>query len=388
MRKIPTRRLHKPSGQDRCRFMGRDYYFGKHGSEESDRRYKQWVRSLLDGAQAPITKPELYTVGALLLAFLEMSERKYAPGEHRNCVQMARVALASHRHTPISVFGCRALLEVRDDMVAAGWPRDRVNSQVCRLRRAFRWGVSQEMVHLHTVLALREILPLRQGDTTAPESTPVSSAKPLQIEAVLPQLTPTLAAMVQVHRLVGMRPNDLFTMRPCDIDQSDSVWVYRPAKHKGTHLGKKLAYAIGPQAQAILEPFMARPATEYLFKPAATISERREQRRAARKTKVQPSQAARAARAKPREVSERYNRTSYRNALARAVKRIAGDDAAKFEELYFSPNQLRHTKATAVRAEHGIEAARIALGHSDITTTLLYAEADLEKAKQIAKTSG
>lgn len=388
MRKIPVRHPHKASGQDRCRFQGKDYYFGPTGSAESDKRYAQWVHSLLDGQPALSTKVKDFTVGALLLRFLQMAEKRYAAGEVSNIKQMAKLVLAKHRNTRISAFGPKALIEIRDDMVAAGWPRERVNSQVGRVRRAFRWGVSQELVHIHTALALREILPLRAGQTPAPETKPVPAAKPGQVAAVLKQLCPTLATMVQVHQLVGCRPGDLFIMRPMDIDRTDKVWVYRPARHKGTHLGKVLGYAIGPKAQKLLKPFLKCRPDEYLFRPAETIRERREQRKQSRKSKVTPSQKARQARSKPREVAGRYNRFSYRRALQRAVRRITGDDDEQFAALYFAPNQLRHAKATAVRAEHGIEAARIALGHSDIKTTLIYAEADLELAKKIARQSG
>ena len=37
------------------------------------------------------------------------------------------------------------------------------------------------------------------------------------------------------------------------------------------------------------------------------------------------------------------------------------------------PNQLRHTFATRVRKQHGLEAAQVLLGHSKLDTTALYA---------------
>jgi site-specific recombinase XerD len=44
------------------------------------------------------------------------------------------------------------------------------------------------------------------------------------------------------------------------------------------------------------------------------------------------------------------------------------------------PHQLRHTAATAIRREHGVELARIILGHSTAFTTEIYAEVDKAKA--------
>ncbi len=50
-------------------------------------------------------------------------------------------------------------------------------------------------------------------------------------------------------------------------------------------------------------------------------------------------------------------------------------------ERCWHPNQLRHTAATDIRAEFGIEAAQVLLGHSSANMTEIYAERDLMKAK-------
>jgi integrase len=49
---------------------------------------------------------------------------------------------------------------------------------------------------------------------------------------------------------------------------------------------------------------------------------------------------------------------------------------------------LRHTAATAIRQQFGLEAASIMLGHSSLTTTLIYAEANAAKARQVAEVMG
>lgn len=54
----------------------------------------------------------------------------------------------------------------------------------------------------------------------------------------------------------------------------------------------------------------------------------------------------------------------------------------------WSPNQLRHTAATRIRAAYGIEAARIILGHASAVTSEIYAEIDREKAREIAGRMG
>jgi site-specific recombinase XerD len=47
------------------------------------------------------------------------------------------------------------------------------------------------------------------------------------------------------------------------------------------------------------------------------------------------------------------------------------------------PNQLRHNAATSIRREHGLDVARVILGHSKSVTTEVYAEVDTAKARQI-----
>jgi integrase len=52
------------------------------------------------------------------------------------------------------------------------------------------------------------------------------------------------------------------------------------------------------------------------------------------------------------------------------------------------PNQLRHTKATELRRECGLDAARAVLGHRSPQITEVYAEIDLAKAAQVMEKLG
>ncbi|MCP4453519.1 MAG: site-specific integrase, partial [Planctomycetes bacterium] len=54
----------------------------------------------------------------------------------------------------------------------------------------------------------------------------------------------------------------------------------------------------------------------------------------------------------------------------------------------WTPHQLRHTYATEVRRQFGIEAARILLGHASIVTTEIYAEVDRQAAQKVALAIG
>jgi site-specific recombinase XerC len=54
----------------------------------------------------------------------------------------------------------------------------------------------------------------------------------------------------------------------------------------------------------------------------------------------------------------------------------------------WSPNQLRHSYATEVRKQFGLEAAQVVLGHSTCRVTEIYAERDTAKGSLVAKAIG
>ena len=64
----------------------------------------------------------------------------------------------------------------------------------------------------------------------------------------------------------------------------------------------------------------------------------------------------------------------------------ARDSVARVE--MWHPHQLRHSAATRLRREYGLEAARVILGHSSAAVSELYAEIDHEKARRIMEEAG
>ena len=54
----------------------------------------------------------------------------------------------------------------------------------------------------------------------------------------------------------------------------------------------------------------------------------------------------------------------------------------------WTPGQLRHNAGTKIRQKHGLESARLILGHQNQTTTEIYAEQDMAKAVEIAVKMG
>ena len=137
---------------------------------------------------------------------------------------------------------------------------------------------------------------------------------------------------------------------------------------------------LGPRAQAVLRAFLKPDVTAYLFDPREAEADRSAERRRNRKSRMTPSQAKRKRKARPKRAPrDHYTKDSYARAVARAVARAC--EKAKVPRWH--PHQLRHTAATKLRREYGLEAAQVVLGHRTAVVTQIYAQRDQAKAEEI-----
>lgn len=287
--------------------------------------------------------------------------------------------------TPAIDFGPKRLKNVRTKMLEKGWARGYVNHQVSRVRRMFRWATEEALLDAHVYHALQAVRGLRRGIPGVRESKKVRPARTASIKAALHHLPPMIRAMILFQLWTGCRPTEVCRLKPKRTNRTGKVWVYRPGKHKTAHHGKKRRIYIGPRAQKALEPWLEGVGpNEYVFSPARSEALRQAKRREHRKSPLWLSHLKRLAlkrKAKPKRAKrDRYDTASYRRAIKRACK------VAKLID--WSPNQLRHNAATRLRRKYGIELARIILGHSTLTTTLVYAEQDLRKAMAVMEEEG
>jgi len=77
---------------------------------------------------------------------------------------------------------------------------------------------------------------------------------------------------------------------------------------------------------------------------------------------------------------DHYTKDSDRRAIVRACDRA--------EVAPWSPNRLRHSRATELRHRFGLEAAQTVLGHASADVTQVYAERDFKLAMQIMQQVG
>lgn len=413
----PSYQLHKASGRGKVRVKGRDVYFsGPYGSPESVAEYDAFVLEWF--ANQDVTRCRL-AVDDLALLYVEHVREHYrkdgAETSEVHCIRLAmRHLIATHGRTRARDFGPMALKDVRQKMVEAGYVRTSINQHVSRIKRMFRWAVENEYLPVAIYQALCTVPGLREGRSKAREAEPVKPVPEGTVTATLPHLTSVLRAMVELQLLSGARPGEVCALRPRDVTLGkDGVWTYRPQSHKTAHHGKERRILIGPKGQGVLRPFLDRDPDAYCFSPRESQAERDATRRAKRNAETVKIP-------RPREYRDHYTKDTYRRAIERACEEAFGmprelrdvaatvarmKDASEAEraaakerltraaaewrkEHCWSPNQLRHSRATIIRERYGIEAAQVVLGHSDPKTTQIYAERDFAMAARIMREIG
>jgi integrase len=272
-----------------------------------------------------------------------------------------------------------------------------VNSNVGRIRRMFKWAASEELIPESVWRALQTVDGLRKGKSAARETEPVLPVADDVVEATLPYLPPIVADMVRLQQLTGCRPAEVCLLRPADVDTAGDVWAFVPPTHKTEHHGRPRIIFIGPRGQAILRKYLLRDKAAYCFSPVESERQRLAIRHEQRVTPLHyGNRPGMRWDKRRRRFNDRYAVAAYRRAITRAVD-LANRDRAKQAETsgedpsllsHWAPNQLRHTKATEIRAQFGVDAAATVLGHSKPDTTLIYAERDLALAKRIMREVG
>jgi integrase len=424
-RRPPKYRRHKPSGQAVVTLDGHDYYLGKWQTPESRAEYDRLIAEwLANGRRMPPRKGEAagLSLNEVILAYWQHAEAYYrhpdgTPTSEADNIRLAlRPLRRLYGHAPAAHFDSLALEAVREEMILEGHCRNRVNKDVDRIKRLFRWGASKKLVPLSVHESLATVGGLRAGRSAARETAPVRPVAEPVVALTIPYLRPQVAAMVRLQLLTGMRPGEVVVMRGMDLEMTGTVWTYRPGsdagphgKHKTAHRGQSRVIHIGPRAQEVLRPWLRLNLQEYLFQPREAMEQYRAELRRNRKSPLTPSQAKRSPKKKPKRApGDRYRVISYDHAvmdacdaafpppepLARSedetkkdwLARIGAEGWAEVKQWRkahrWHPNQLRHAKATELRRECGLDTARAVLGHRSPRITELYAEIDVAKAAE------
>jgi hypothetical protein len=176
------------------------------------------------GSPAP-ADPDALRVSELIVAFEHAKKHYRHPdgtptGELDNYRDALRPLRRLFGDTLAREFGPLRLRAVRDDMVKAALCRSTINARVHRIRRAFRWAASMELIPASVVEALNTVASLQRGRCDARESNGVQPVNWKLVDNTLPHLPGAVAAMVEIMRYSNYRAEDVVMMRPCDLSPS------------------------------------------------------------------------------------------------------------------------------------------------------------------------
>ncbi|QOV89572.1 tyrosine-type recombinase/integrase [Humisphaera borealis] len=444
----PAYCLHRRSGRAYATIAGKQHTFpGPHGSDESRSAYDLLIAQWLKGGRVlPAVKGGTGpTVSMIACDFWRYAEKRYVAadgtptGEAENYRYALRILRRLYANVPAVEFGPKKLKALREyalmdrteqddegrEVVVAGWSRTYCNRQVDRIQNIFRWAASEELIPVAVSQALDTVESLRYGTSGARETEAVVGVPDALVDATLPFLPPSIAAVVKLQRLTGARGGELLKLRTCDIDMTGDVWKFKPADHKTKHKGKVRVIRFGPQAKDILTEFLRPDVQTYLFRPVdanAWMIEQAKKRAADRKAPPPtPSRLARLADRNAVEFRPKYDKNAYALAVARACVvafPLPGDLArvkvpclksngrrhlrwetpeewkARLgncwlevmrwrDDHHWHPHMLRHASASKIRRESDLDASRIILGHSEQAMTEHYAEVDDRRADEV-----
>ena len=375
-RPCPRLRKHRVTGQAMCAWSDhgkRQYrYFGPWGSAEADTAYRrfqvEWIASQ-SSPLADLEPGEVVTVAAVGIRWLAHCEVTYVKrGKVTSEVNLNRAAWRVvgqlYGDIPAREFTPKKLKSVQIAMVAKDWSRDYVNAQITRIQRAFAWAVGDELIEPNIAEALQYVDGLAAGRTKASEREPKTPIPVEHIEAIREHLHEddsrrmTLWAMVGFQRLAGLRPGEVCSIRPEDIDKKHGdLWRFESVEfNKMLHRETRRVLWIGPRAQEVIAPFLATATTgqpifrlppRYRVEPLCVITTRR-----------------------------------YRDCIETACK-AAGVPV-------WNPHRLRHTRATEVqRIYESDTAAAAAIGDTPEVARQVYVERPGDAvAKRIAREVG
>jgi len=390
--------LHKSSGRAYVTLDGKPVYLGHHGSPESVDAYDalmgEWIargrQSAVPDEAAESASSALgtgLTITELVAAFITWARDYYSEpviaadgspelddagnprrkpaGAYVNHTLALRPLVRLYGSTPAKEFGPLKLESLRSEALkpygqtgidprtkkprvikCRGWSRRVANQNISRIRSAFKWAVSREMIPATVYSALLTMGPLEKGKGGARELPKVKPANQADVDRVLMLLPPTVAAMVQVEAITGMRPSEVCAMRGADIDRSNRArWTYTPTRHKTlAHDIERVIY-LGPKCQKILTPMLR---VGFIFSPRDPDTWRREQAAKSRTSEPTRKQlAAREENAKRHRFADHYTAQTYYRSIRYACK-AAGLDQ------HWGPNRLRHLAATNIRKSHGL----------------------------------
>jgi hypothetical protein len=160
--RIPSYRLHKPSGQAVVTIDGRDIYLGKFNSAASRTEYNRLIGEWLANA-GTLPQGHDLTVVELAAAFTRHAKSYYCDLDGKQTHEVATFHAVVRRlcklygRTLACKFGPLALKAIRQSLIDENLARRTINHTINRIRHIFKWGVENELVPASVFHGLQEV---------------------------------------------------------------------------------------------------------------------------------------------------------------------------------------------------------------------------------------
>lgn len=341
--------------------------FGRWGERATVSAYNKWAAEWHANQGRPADPGGAVSVAALVVRCLEWAKRHFVKrGKPTSEVHGFRAALGAvvdlYGDEPAADFTATKLRAIQTK-----WAREKKAMKTCNgylgyVVRCFSWGVSRDLVPAAVADSLAHVPRLLPGRGGADEPEPVAAVADAVYAITLPLLDPApdrqrvYAGILELQRHTGMRPGEVLELRPEDIDRSRTPWLYTPPSGgKTLHLEKVRRAWIGPKGRAVLAPFLT---TAEVGQPVFRLRRRRGKG-------LLPVRIER-----------------LRAAVARGCE-LAGVSV-------WTPNQLRHAKATEVQRRYEDDATvAAALGNTPEVARQVYVDGPGDAvAKRVAEELG
>ena len=272
---------------------------GAWDSPEVRVEYEKVQREWRSGQFADRQHEDGVSLAFLFGEFLHEAQKKYHPPDISQFMVVIRIMTDLFPDMLVRDFTATNFRAVRKALTDRGlkrqWSRQYVNRMLTLARRVFYWGVSYDYTPAEVIIKIKSVPGLEVWEAgQLQEKEPVEDVPDWAVIRTLPFMSPVIADMVKLQRGACMRPGEVCNLRVGDIDSSGEVWVLRAKKHKTARHGTKRIVAFGPPEIEILRRRSAgKGPDEYVFSPRSAQQEYWAAKRAARKTKVQPTQVKR-----------------------------------------------------------------------------------------------
>jgi integrase len=255
------------------------------------------------------------------------------------------------------------LVKFQRHLINVGYAQIQANRLFSAAKRVFAWGGKPRfdletwdklppIVTSEFLIDMNAIESVSEGKNNPPRKEVEADV----VVAVFPFVTETVADMLRLQLLTGMRPKELCAMKVGNIKKTKEEfaeygqlfdgenWIYVLPEHKTKkYIGTKTC-PLGYEEQEILAKYMNQPLGTFLF-------------------------------------WNTHSRPMTRVCYDRNIKTAIETHNLK----KFVPYQIRHTALTEISLEHGRDIARAVAGHTTEQMTARYDHSDLEKAFRVVR---